>query len=262
MGGVASVPTDRSRTLKVIGAGYSRTGTVSMAMALEKILEGPVMHGGTQLFGREDAKPSLAAYVKLWSQVFAARHDKPRLLKLLREATAGFVAITDAPGNCFVEELLELYPDAEVVCVRRDPEKWWKSWSSVSMQAEPGWLAWFLAPVPGKRWFPRIVVQFMEQQEERFGPMNPRRMEEHNEYVKAVTPPEKFHMMELKEGWAPLCKILGTPVPDEPFPRLNDADAVKGTVSQIFIQAGTIWASILAVAGALGYGAWWLGKMA
>lgn len=54
MGGVASVPTDRSRTLKVIGAGYSRTGTVSMAMALEKILEGPVMHGGTQLFGRED----------------------------------------------------------------------------------------------------------------------------------------------------------------------------------------------------------------
>jgi hypothetical protein len=54
MGGTASVPQDRSRTLKVIGAGYSRTGTLSMAMALEKLLDGPVMHGGSQLLGRED----------------------------------------------------------------------------------------------------------------------------------------------------------------------------------------------------------------
>jgi Sulfotransferase domain len=42
-------------------------------------------------------------------------------------------------------------------------------------------------------------------------------MDEHNQYVRGVTPPEKFHMMELSEGWAPLCKILGTSIPDEPF---------------------------------------------
>lgn len=58
MGGVPSIPTDRSRTVQVIGAGYSRTGTVSMALALEKLLGGPVMHGGTQLFGREDGRCS------------------------------------------------------------------------------------------------------------------------------------------------------------------------------------------------------------
>jgi hypothetical protein len=61
--------------------------------------------------------------VKLWSRIFDARQDKPRLLKLLREATEGFVAITDAPGNCFIEELLELYFDAKVICVRRDRER-------------------------------------------------------------------------------------------------------------------------------------------
>jgi hypothetical protein len=54
MGGNASVPTDPNRTLQVIGAGYSRTGTLSMAFALEKLLDGPVMHGGSQLLGRED----------------------------------------------------------------------------------------------------------------------------------------------------------------------------------------------------------------
>lgn len=54
MGGNASKPTDLSRSLKVIGAGYSRTGTLSMALALEKLLDGPVMHGGSQFLGRED----------------------------------------------------------------------------------------------------------------------------------------------------------------------------------------------------------------
>jgi chloramphenicol 3-O-phosphotransferase len=54
MGGVASVPTDRTMSLRVIGAGYSRTGTLSMAMALEELLDGPVMHGGSQLLGRGD----------------------------------------------------------------------------------------------------------------------------------------------------------------------------------------------------------------
>jgi len=47
MGGVPSIPSDPSRSLKVIGAGYSRTGTLSMALALEKLLDGPVMHGGS-----------------------------------------------------------------------------------------------------------------------------------------------------------------------------------------------------------------------
>ena len=61
MGGVPSIPTDPSRKLQVIGAGYSRTGTVTMQLALEKLLEGPVLHGGTQILTREDGKHPEAA---------------------------------------------------------------------------------------------------------------------------------------------------------------------------------------------------------
>lgn len=104
-----------------------------------------------------------AEYVKLWTEVFDARHDRPRLLKLLRKATEGFAAITDAPGNVFVEELLELYPDADVVCVERDRAKWWKSWAAVTDQAGAGFLNYFLMPVPGKRWYPKLVTQFLDQ---------------------------------------------------------------------------------------------------
>lgn len=56
MGGVASIPTDSSRTVQVISAGYSRTGTVSMSMALDKLLDGPILHGGTQIFVRDDGE--------------------------------------------------------------------------------------------------------------------------------------------------------------------------------------------------------------
>jgi hypothetical protein len=81
-------------------------------------------------------------------------------------------------------------------------------------------------------------------------------MDEHNEYARKVTPPEKFHMMELSEGWAPLCKILGTSIPDEPFPRANDAEAVEGLAGQILLEAGSRWVGISAVVGVVGYGAW------
>lgn len=56
MGGVESVPTDPSRKIQVISAGYSRTGTVSMSLALAKILDGPVLHGGTQILTRDDGE--------------------------------------------------------------------------------------------------------------------------------------------------------------------------------------------------------------
>lgn len=56
MGGAPSVPTDPGRKIQVICAGFSRTGTLSMSFALEKLLDGPVCHGGTQLFGREDGE--------------------------------------------------------------------------------------------------------------------------------------------------------------------------------------------------------------
>jgi len=56
MGQAPSIPTDKSRELRVIGAGFSRTGTVSFAMALERLLGGPVMHSGTACLMREECK--------------------------------------------------------------------------------------------------------------------------------------------------------------------------------------------------------------
>ena len=36
---------------------------------------------------------------------------------------------------------------------------------------------------------------------------------------------DRLLVFDVKEGWAPLCRFLGAPVPAEPFPHLNDAAA-------------------------------------
>jgi hypothetical protein len=48
------IPKDLSRSVQVIGAGYSRTGTVSLSLALERLLNGPVCHSGVATLLREE----------------------------------------------------------------------------------------------------------------------------------------------------------------------------------------------------------------
>ena len=98
-------------------------------------------------------------------QLYEAQHrgERQLALKLLKELSAGFVACSDSPFNHFLEELLELYPEAIVICVERDKEKWWKSMEPVANNA----LSWFLPmlvwPVPGRRWFPKAADLFTER---------------------------------------------------------------------------------------------------
>ncbi|CAJ2511767.1 Uu.00g073920.m01.CDS01 [Anthostomella pinea] len=234
MGGVPSVPTDPNRTLAVIGAGFARTGTVSMALAFETLLDGPVCHGGTQLLGREDA------YVRKWLAVYAAGDDRPKRLKALREATRGFVAIADTPGTHFIGELCELYPDAKVVCWRRDPQRWWKSMEQMIKRSMPRWLGWGRA---------MLIENGYDK-----GP-GPDILEYHYDYVKKVVPKERLYWTQLGD-WASLCEILEKPVPNEPFPRANDSEAVETTAKYVFRRTAMVWMGLIVVAGAVCYAGW------
>ena len=47
--------------------------------------------------------------------------------------------------------------------------------------------------------------------------------ERHNADVGAAVAPERLIEWRPADGWQPLCAALGVPVPEEPFPRTNDA---------------------------------------
>ncbi|KAI0111229.1 P-loop containing nucleoside triphosphate hydrolase protein [Nemania sp. FL0031] len=264
MGGVPSVPRDPSRKVQVICAGYPRTGTSTMALAVEQLFNGPFLHGGTQVLNREDA------YCKKWVQVYdaRARGDRERMMSLLREVTAGFIGVADLPPLDFLPELMELYPEAKVVLVERDPARWFESLMVVSRASTKPWLPYFIWVVPGWRWFPSLVRYYAEGAKKllRQKPKEEVRrgtelLINWNNYVKETVPPEKLLVMQLKDGWAPLCKFLGVPEPEGPLPRANDTEAALQISRDVTRRLIQIWGTALGTTAVVGFAAWRAWKM-
>ena len=69
-------------------------------------------------------------------------------------------------------------------------------------------------------------------------------------------PKERLLEVNVADGWEPLCKFLGRPVPPVPFPRENDAEERDKAVGAIVRQAIMAWLGIFAVIGVAGFGGW------
>ncbi len=99
--------------MRVVGAGLGRTGTLSLKVALERLLSGRCYHM-MELFGRPQDLP-------LWHG--AARGDMPDWRELLSE----YDAAVDWPASAFWPELAEAFPDAIILLSTRPAEDWWRS---------------------------------------------------------------------------------------------------------------------------------------
>lgn len=80
-----------------------------------------------------------------WIDIFRhtpirSKADKTFVLGTMLAVFQGFAGTMDVPGMLFVPELMELYPDAKVICTVRDPNAWAKSIDATSQQS----LAWYL----------------------------------------------------------------------------------------------------------------------
>jgi hypothetical protein len=62
---------------------------------------------------------------------------------------------------------------------------------------------------------------------------------EHNEGVRRLVSPEKLLVYRVEQGWEPLCAFLGVPVPDEPFPRLNDAAGFRRRIRTLQVASAS-----------------------
>jgi hypothetical protein len=78
---------------------------------------------------------------------------------LLRKLTAGYAAVTDMPFCMYVPELMEIYPNAKVVLVERDPEKWWPSMKQVLDHAENPIAPLITYLTPDIRWVPAAAKE-------------------------------------------------------------------------------------------------------
>ncbi|MFG1949028.1 sulfotransferase family protein [Nonomuraea sp. NPDC048826] len=219
--------------MKVIGAGFGRTGTRSLKAALEQLGFGPCHHMSTLI-----AEPYR---IRHWLDVGEGRsRDWDALF-------AGFGSAVDWPAAAYWRELAAHYPEAKVVLTVRDPERWYESVSGTifaSALAER-------RPLPPHR---RLVRRLVSRRAPDFA-LYPRmagatvmdrvfdgRVDDkahvlevygrHQAEVRAAIPTDRLLVFDVRDGWAPLCAFLGVPVPPEPFPQANERAAWHGKRSR------------------------------
>jgi Sulfotransferase domain len=192
--------------LRVVGAGLGRTGTMSLKIALERLLGGRCYHM-IETFDRPDDGP-------VWLR--AARGDEPDWHTFL----ADYDATVDWPACDFWRPLAEANPEALVLLsVRDSADAWWKSANDTIFTAlrrrmgsdddDLGWQAEFFESRIGV-FADEVAAKAM--------------YEEHNANVRAATPVDRLLEYRLGSGWEPLCDAVHLPVPDEPFPHANTTE--------------------------------------
>jgi hypothetical protein len=86
----------------------------------------------------------------------------------------------------------------------------------------------------------------------------------HYSHIREIVPKENLLEWEPKVSYEPICKFLGKPIPDEPFPYTNKRDNAAGmhkVVGRIrAFQLLTEYLKWPAVTGLVGIGAWWVAK--
>ncbi|WP_433178197.1 sulfotransferase family protein [Actinoallomurus sp. CA-150999] len=203
--------------LEVIGAGFGRTGTLSLKLALERLGFGPCHHMIELIDNPEQ--------LDRWSRAVEdgdADWD---------EVYRGYRATVDWPGVAFWRRLVAYYPAARVILTVRSPKSWYESAYESIYQATSQWPADPLG-VRRRRFVQRVVWD---------GDFGGRFEDaayakavfiEHNDAVRREVPGERLLEFRVRQGWEPLCGFLGVPVPDEPFPRTNDRQEFAERVAQ------------------------------
>jgi hypothetical protein len=94
-------------------------------------------------------------YVEKWISIQQNDCEDDFIKDILKDLTAGFVGITDIPSILYIGELVELYPDAIVLCTTRDKNEWCKSLVATRKNASFWWLNALFWPMPTLRLFGR-----------------------------------------------------------------------------------------------------------
>ncbi len=201
-------------TLKVVGAGFGRTGTYSLKLALEQLGLGPCHH---MFEVREN--PDQLSY---WQA--AARGETPDWDAVF----AGYAACVDWPAARFWREIAAHYGDAKVVLSVRPAEAWIESIHATIYPVMRDWAKLEPGPVRDTRAMANeIIVEqtFGGRLDDRDHAMAVFRA--HTQEVQRAIAPERLLTYEAAQGWRPLCRFLGVPVPDAPFPRRNTTEEFK-----------------------------------
>jgi len=202
--------------LQIIGAGFGRTGTHSLARALERLGCGPCY---TIL--ETDSNPG---HVDIWNDAIDGRPVDWHALY------QGYRSAVEWPTVSFLRQLLQHFPTADVILTLRDAESWYESAAATIF---PSLEATAQHPDPETRartgWKRRLILEqtFSGKYWDKDHTIQVYR--DHIRDVKRLVPPDRLLQYRVADGWRPLCDFLEVPEPDEPFPRRNERTRFMAT---------------------------------
>lgn len=201
-----------------------------MQAALEILGCNPTYHGYTPL----DNVDQCATWIRAFEAKYHGR-GSPFTRDDWDDLLGDYRAVTDAPAICFAEELIKAYPEAKVVLVERDIERWYKSFE-VLIREMYNPIVHVLRIIDPQLLGPTATMYnyvyrdrngFCRTDDKEELMANARTLyREHYEHVRRVCPKDKILNFRLEDGWGPLCDYLGKEVPGVPFPRLNEGAAL------------------------------------
>ncbi|MDF1642658.1 MAG: hypothetical protein P1U80_00565 [Pseudomonadales bacterium] len=206
-------------SLSVIGAGFGRTGTLSLKSALETLGVGPCYH-----MIEVHENPS---HADLWSSAVDEKQiDWSAIFQ-------NYGSTVDWPGCYFWKQLADQFPDAKVLLSVRDSEKWYKSVTNTIYQL-------LSQPLPDKKSasYPqrymtqKIILEktFDNRFEDKDYAISV--YEKHIQTVQKAIPADRLLTFDVAEGWSPLCEFLNVAVPESDFPRVNSTEEFQ----QMFVK--------------------------
>ena len=192
-------------TLRLIGAGLPRTGTSSLREALRHLLNAPVYHM-SEAFAHPEHAPTWVA---------AIDGDPPVWDNFL----AGYAAGVDAPFSTCWRDLAAAYPNRPVLLSHRgSAEVWYRSMAATVLPRTHE----MLMRDDSDPMVPLFRVIFGDLFTDAADPEDV--MAGYQRWlgeVRAEIPPERLIEWQPGDGWQPICRALGVPVPDLPFPHEN-----------------------------------------
>jgi len=196
-------------TLKVIGAGFGRTGTNTLRKVLNQLGFGPCYHM-YEVIKRPE-------HIAVWHK--AAEGELPNWEALFE----GFHSGVDWPVSRFWRELADQYPDAKIILSERDPEAWFKSIDKTIFET------WRTEDVPDGFAALRAMTSALIRDGVFGGNIDDKDhvidvFKKNGADVRAGIAPDRLLVFDPNDGWAPLCEFLGVPVPDEEFPHTNTTE--------------------------------------
>lgn len=224
--------------LKIIGAGFGRTGTMSVYTALNQ-LGFPCYHMVEVLHNPENK-----SHLGFWRRV---ANSEPGTPHDWNQVFAKYSAAVDNPACCVWRELLAAYPESKVLLTvhPRGAEAWYESTLDTIYFTENMWQFKVLELcTPFGRQFGEMSRKLIWQRSHE-GTMSDHdtaiaHYNQHIRQVKSTVPPDRLLVYSVDQGWEPLCEFLNVQVPDGEFPNVNDRGEIRKAIRQMTKGAYTI----------------------